>query len=45
MSKLRWYGYFYEFLLNFTDGKGIKDSPKHITLHKQAEKKGVKIKG
>ena len=31
--------------MNFTDGKGKKDSPKHITLHKQAERKGVKIKG
>ncbi len=29
----------------FTEGKGKKDSPKHITLHKQAERKGVKIKG
>jgi hypothetical protein len=31
--------------MNFTDGKGEKDSPKHITLHRQAERKGVKIKG
>ncbi len=45
MPRLRWYGYFYESYWVFTDGKGEKDSPKHITLHKQAERKGVKIKG
>ena len=45
MSRFGWYGYFYESLLNFTGGKGKKDSPKHKTLHEQAERKGVKIKG
>ena len=45
MSGLRWYGYFYEFLLNFTDGKGKKDSPKHITFAYASGKEGNKIKG
>ncbi len=32
-------------IIEFHGWKGKKDSPKHITLHKQTERKGAKIKG
>ncbi len=31
--------------MNFTDGKGKKDSPKHITFTEASGKEGNKIKG